>query len=180
MVSSSYPRFWIYLCCSMQEPAELSNGSLLKAHGSLAPGAESMFAGKQFYLEACLLIVPYLNVRVYDLGGGARLGARWVCKVEILVFTCGWARHMSRVSQHSRGCCHAPCHAAWRHHRPAPRHIFSNYQNHHLLQEIRTHFSPKTNFHKLCKSGADVNQSCSIFSQLSTMNVRSKYCQILG
>ena len=60
----------------MQEPAELSNGSLLTAHGSLAPGAESMFAGKQFYLEACLLIVPYLNVRVYDLGGGARLGAR--------------------------------------------------------------------------------------------------------
>ena len=31
-----------------------------------------MFAGKQFYLEACLLIVPYLNVRVYDLGGRAR------------------------------------------------------------------------------------------------------------
>ena len=121
MVSSSYPRFWMLcLCCSMQEPAELSSGSLLKALGSLAPGAESLFAGKQFYLEACLLIVPYLNVRVYDLGGEARLGARWVCKVDILVFTCGRARHMSRVSQHSRGCCHALCHAAWRHHHPAP------------------------------------------------------------
>ena len=60
----------------MQEPAELSDGSLLKALGSRAPGAESLFAGKQFYLEACLLIVPYLNVRVYDLGGEARLGAR--------------------------------------------------------------------------------------------------------